>query len=466
MTSIVKNIFEDNLIEECIKDKFLDKNCIIGSSTLFFSLIIFFLNIIALFKLAHYYKKINFETNLILFSIFQVIIIQLAIITSYEILISFFFLIQIFIITLIIRKFVILSKKPNQQSYNKNGLFILLNTINMLFFLLYTMFLIKNCKENSFSIIILYSLFYFLSTAILTFYSNSLVQLIKKLKKKSEIESSSNSIIQISKENNKEGENNNSISFTILSFNDIFNNNEMFYSMRRQQIKPLYKINMICSLFEFLLMFSILLIPYDNFKQDHYKIIPNSLLGYILFYLYLFICLFNVSANFFCFFWKIRIQYKEEINNNKRKKIIDNRYLRRETIIMEKEEPKQVNDFIENDNNEKDPKIFEKSIYISSFCDMSEEKDESFFVKTQNNNDKTNEDNNNDNNIVNNNNKNELDINGKKIDIDNEISVNNELLEPFNNHFVDRESIPYTIDSSNGINRITTNSISKIAQEI
>lgn len=449
MTSIIKNIFEDNLIEECMKDSFLDKNCIIGSSTLFFSLLIIILNTFALFKLAHYYKKINFETNLILFSIFQVIIIQLAIITSYEILISCFILIQIFIITLIIRKFVILSKKPNQQ-YKKNGLFIFLNTINMILFLLYTMFLIKNNKENSFSIIILYSLFYFLSTTILTFYSNSLVQLIKKLKKKSEI--SSTSIIQVSKENNKNEENNNSISFTVLSFNDIFNNNEMFYSMRRKQIKPLYKINMICALSEFLLMFSILLIPYDNFKQDHYKIIPKSLLGYILLYIYLFICLFNVSANFFCFFWRIRIQYKEEINNNKndRKKIIDNRYLRRETIIMEKEQPKQVNDFIENDNK-KDPKKFEKSIYMSSFGDISEDNNESFFVKQPN----YNEDNNND-----------LEINGKKIEINNEKSVNKELLEPFNDHFIDRESIPYTIDYDQGINRNTTNSISKTGQEI
>ena len=456
MTSIIKNIFEDNLIEGCIQDSFLDKNCIIGSSTLFFSLLIFVLNIIALVKLTHYYKRINFETNLILFSIFQVIIIQLSIITSYEILISCFILIQIFIITLIIRKFVILSTKP-KQPYRKNGLFIFLNTISMLLFLLYTMLLIKNNKENSFSIILLYSLFYFLSTVILTFYCNLLIQLIKKLKKKSEMESSSNSLIQIYREHNKEEQNNNSISITVLSFNDIFNNNEMFYSMRRKQIKPLYKINMICALSEFLLMFSILLIPYDNFKQDHYKIIPTSLLGYILFYLYLFICLFNVSANFFCFFWKIRIQYKEEISNNRngQKKIIDNRYLKRETINMEKEEPKQVNDFIENDNNKKDPKKFEKSIYMSSFGDISEENNESFFVKPENN---KNEDNNN--------NDNELDINGKKMEINNEISVNKELLEPFNNNFANRESIPYTIDSTQAINRNTTNSISNIDQEI
>ena len=119
---------------------------------------------------------------------------------------------------------------------------------------------------------------------------------------------------------------------------------------------------------------------------------------------------------------------------------------------MKKEEPKQVKDFIENDNNKNDPKKFEKSIYMSSFGDISEENNESLFVKPDNNN--------------NNNNDNEIDINGKKMEINNETSVNKELLEPFNNNFVDRESIPYTIDSTQAINRNTTNSISNIGQEI
>ena len=52
------------------------------------------------------------------------------------------------------------------------------------------------------------------------------------------------------------------------------------------------------------------------------------------------------------------------------------------------------------------------------------------------------------------------------MEINNEISVNKELLEPFNNNFANRESIPYTIDSTQAINRNTTNSISNIDQEI
>ena len=114
MTSMILNIFKDNFFALCIEDKFKSFNCIIGSSSLFISILILILNFFAFFKLVNFYGKINFETNLIIFSIFQIIVIQLIIITSYELLIVFFTLIQIFIITLIIRKFVIISNQPNQ----------------------------------------------------------------------------------------------------------------------------------------------------------------------------------------------------------------------------------------------------------------------------------------------------------------------------------------------------------------
>ena len=143
MTSMIIKIFENNFFEKCInKSSFLDADCIIGSSTLFFSFLILIINIFALFKLFRYYGKINFETNLFLFSILQVILIQLVIFTSYEILIECFNFIQILIITLIIRKFVILSKQSIQQ-FKKNALFIFLNTINIPIFILYIMFLFE-----------------------------------------------------------------------------------------------------------------------------------------------------------------------------------------------------------------------------------------------------------------------------------------------------------------------------------
>ena len=448
MASIIKNIFENNFIEKCIENSFINSNCIIGASTLFFSLLILIFNIIALFKLTHFYKTLNFETNLLLLSIFQVIIIQLVIITLYEILITFFILIQILIISLIIRKFVILSKKP-VQILKKNGHFLFINTINISLFLLYIMFLFQNSRDNTYSIMLLHSLFYLLSTIILTFYSISLVKLIKKYRD-SKLKVKSESISESTKENS------NSYSLAI-SLNDILNNNEIFYSMRKQQIKSLYSINIICAFLEFLLMLSILLFPYDNFKKSQFKITPNSLLGYIIFNIYLFTCLFNVSSNFLSFFWKIRMQYKEEYNKNdnynkqNNNRIIDNRYIKRETINLRNEEPKQVNDFIENVKTKIDQKKFAKSIYESSFTDTSEEKEEDYFVKQEN---KNKEENINDN----------LDKN--KEPKNSELSVNKELLEPLNNNFIDRESIPCNIDSLPGINRNTFLTNSQFDQEV
>ena len=403
MTSIIIDIFEDNFIDSCIKSSFLNTNCIIGTSTLFISIVFLLLNILALFKLIYFYGKINFETNLIIFSIFQIFIIQLVIITSYEVLIECFNLFQILIITLLLRKMIILSN----QNINKNVLFVLINTINLSSFIIYIMFLFKNKKSNTYSFILFHSSLYAISSIFLAFYSNSLIKVINKLElKSSEQFLSSNSSV----------------------------NNQIFYSMRKKQIKPLYKINLISSFLEFMLVLSILLIPNDNFEQNQFKIIPNSLLGYISLYLFLLICLFNISSNFLCFFWKIREQFKEGFFKNNKRRVIDNRYIRRETIIMENEDPTQVNEFLENDNNKNNQIKFEKSIYMSSFADISEEKEKEDELKT---------------------NKNDVLIEKKNEDVNEE--RNNELKE----NFIDRESIPCNISSIEGINRNTTFSVSK-----
>ena len=183
MTSLIINIFEDNFFEQCIDSSFLDIKCIIGNSYLLLSLIICILNLIALYKLSNFYKKINLETNLILFSIFQIIILQLVIITSYEILIEFFNFFQIFVVTLIIRKFIIISKQSTNP-LKKNGLFILLNTINILFFGFYIMLLFKNNKDDCYSIILTYILFYILVSIVLIIYSKTLLNLIMKIRNK------------------------------------------------------------------------------------------------------------------------------------------------------------------------------------------------------------------------------------------------------------------------------------------
>lgn len=454
MTSMIINIFENNFFEKCNKNSFLNTNCIIGSSTLFFSLLILITNIFALFKLARYYGKINFETNLFLFSILQVILIQLVIITSYEILIECFNFIQILIITLIIRKFVILSKQSIQQ-FKKNALFIFLNTINIPIFILYIMFLFENNKEKTYSLILIHTLFYVLSSFILSIYSNSLVKLINKFKKYNINATSSKSTSNSSKET-PDNINTNSNNVAIMNTSN-YSNNEIFYTIRKKQIKPLYIINFTCSFLEFGLIFSLFLIPYGNFEQNQFKIIPNSLLGFILFYVYIVICLFNVTVNFICFFWRIREQFKENYSKSRilksKRRIIDNRYIKRETINMKNEDPEQINEFIENDSIKNDSKKYAKSIYMSSFTDISEDKNDDYFVKPPNHEDNI------ENNEIKNNNNNDDNIN---FDNNNETIVNKELLVPLNNNNFERESIPSNINSIDGINRNTTFSVSKI----
>ena len=463
---MIIKFFNNNLFEKCIQDSFLSIDCWFGNSSLLFSILIFLFNFMAVYKLVKFYRKINFEINLIIFSIFQILIIQLIIITLYEVLIIYFTLIQIFIITLIIRKFVILSRQTSEL-LRKNGLFIFLNTINISLFIIYIMYSLKKEKENSYSIILFHSGFYAFSSIILAFYSNSLVKLIKKLKKKqSECHSSSSKVIsqsqneeeekkksniQLSIETNEEGQiqTNISDSIGIKNYVNTLKNNEIFFTMRKKQIKPLYKTNIICSFLALLLILSIYLLPKKHFEQNHFKIIPHLLIGHIIFYTYLIICLVNVSVNCYCFYWKIRSQYKKD-KNKKENTIIDNRLIKRETIFMETEKPKQIEEFIENDdnNNKKDNKKFEKSLFVNSFTEISEDKDENLFVKPQKNNIEKN-----DNNKV---------MEYKNLDeINNETCLNKELLEPLNNnHYSERESIPSNLNS--GINRNTEFSVTKL----
>ena len=440
MTSLIINIFEDNFFEQCIDSSFLDIKCIIGNSYLLLSLIICILNLIALYKLSNFYKKINLETNLILFSIFQIIILQLVIITSYELLIELFNFFQIFVVTLIIRKFIIISKQ-NSNPLKKNGLFILLNTVNILFFGFYIMFLFKNNKDDCYSIILTYILFYILVSIVLIIYSKTLLNLIMKIRIK-EIKSTSQST--------KESPNEKLNKLISISNDDILINNSddikqecIFYSMRKKQIKPLYTINIICSFLEFSLIFSLIIFPSNNLEQAQFKIIPNSIKDIIIFYLYLFICLFNVSENYICFFWIIRNEFSTNYvgkGKNNQDRILDNKDIKRETISMKQEEPvqEQINYFIES-NLKNDPKKIEKSIYISSFEDISE---------TQNN-------------ISDIKNSKELETNMNEKD--NGVDLNNiELFEPLNGNNIDRESIPSNMGSIYGINRLTTYSSSQM----
>ena len=135
----------------------------------------------------------------------------------------------------------------------------------------------------------------------------------------------------------------------------------------------------------------------------------------------------NTFINFFCFYWRIKSQYK--MNSNRSNILITNKFIKKEKMEIENNN---------NDNEIKENNIegkAEKSIFDISF--------EESFIENKNNDD---------NNYIP-----ELDKSKDIFDDDifekNKIE-NNDLI---NNEIEEGESISLDFDSENNINRVTKN---------
>ena len=445
MSDFIVNILKDNLFEKCVSDSFISLNCILGTSTFVFSILIISFDCYGFYKLAKYFHKINFETSLILMNIIQLLIIQFLIITSYEILVEFFNLVQIGMLTWIIRKFNILLKKP-LSSFKRNRLFIFFNIINFSLIIYYTVEIIVDTSYDFlYPIILIHTSFSLLCASILTIYSCSLLAKIKKINKteKQNLEvifdssdelpnSNENLLIQKTEEVSKK------------------ENDFIFYHKRENQIKPLYKINLVCTFLQLSFILTVLIIPNINFKKESYKVIPETTLSQIFYYVYIIVCIINAFTNFFCFFWRIKSQYKTNIKKSiirkKRETIMDSGYLKREEIKIEKgeEDTKKIENIIEKEKENKNSNLIDKSLYFNSFEDLT---------------------------IDNHNNTNNADRNQEKtneIIIEENIEIENNDIENkdiLNNEIIDRESIPLDLDSNQAINRISRNTMSVANEE-
>jgi len=445
MSDFIVNILKDNLFEKCVSDSFISLNCILGTSTFVFSILIISFDCYGFYKLAKYFHKINFETSLILMNIIQLLIIQFLIITSYEILVEFFNLVQIGMLTWIIRKFNILLKKP-LSSFKRNRLFIFFNIINFSLIIYYTVEIIVDTSYDFlYPIILIHTSFSLLCASILTIYSCSLLAKIKKINKteKQNLEvifdssdelpnSNENLLIQKTEEVSKK------------------ENDFIFYHKRENQIKPLYKINLVCTFLQLSFILTVLIIPNINFKKESYKVIPETTLSQIFYYVYIIVCIINAFTNFFCFFWRIKSQYKTNIKKSiirkKRETIMDSEYLKREEIKIEKgeEDTKKIENIIEKEKENKNSNLIDKSLYFNSFEDLT---------------------------IDNHNNSNNADRNQEKtneIIIEENIEIENNDIENkdiLNNEIIDRESIPLDLDSNQAINRISRNTMSVANEE-
>ena len=419
MTTFIADLLNNNLFEKCVNESFLSLNCILGSSSFGISIIILSLNFFGFYKLYKFFHKLNFETSLILLNIIQIIIIQLLIITCYSILIECFNLVQIGMLTWIIRKFNILLKNP-LKFFRKNKLFGFLNIINISLFIYYIALVDpQNSNGTNYPIILFHTGFSFLCSFILGIYSYSLLGKIKKIineEKESpkiafEPSEEVNDALLIKKDNEE--------SDNIKDF--------IFYSKREMQIKPLFKINLFCTFIEFSFTLSVYFLPSLTFQNVNFKIIPDSIMSHVFYYLFILICIINTFINFFCFYWRIKSQY--EANSMRRNMIITNKFLKREKM--------------EIDNNKNNNEIKEKNIEgkaEKSIFDISFE--ESFIDNPNNGN----------NNFIN-----ELDKSKDIFDEEMLGKIHKEKNEFLNNENEDRESISLDFYSENEINRVSKN---------
>jgi hypothetical protein len=201
----------------------------------------------------------------------------------------------------------------------------------------------------------------------------------------------------------------------------------IFFDKREKQIKPLFKINLFCTFLEFSFILSVYLLPNLTFKKECFKIVPESIMSHVFYYLYILVCIMNTFINFFCFYWRIKSQYK--MNSNRSNILITNKFIKKEKMEIENNN---------NDNEIKENNIegkAEKSIFDISF--------EESFIENKNNDD---------NNYIS-----ELDKSKDIFDDDifekNKIE-NNDLI---NNEIEEGESISLDFDSENNINRATKN---------
>ena len=368
MPSAFENFFEDNLFKVCSDKYFSNLNCIFGSFEFIFSFVILAYTIIGLINMIKYYDKFNFEMSLLLFSIFQIILIDIIIITPHDFLYEIFFLSQLFIISLIIRKFL---KIVRNNKFRGNLIFIIVNIINIIIFTLYILSLLEIFLSGIYLYIRFSSrIFYFLTTVNLAILCRSLI-------KKLEQYGINNESYDILLKKSISSQCNNSEHFVVS-----FYSNELFFMIRKKQITPLYILNLICSFIQMIFILFKNFILTEYFKKIDYKLISTNE-GYIIYYIYLLTYFLNIMINFICFYWIIRDQYKddsERLAKGKKNniKILDEDFIQRESIRSSLENKKDEI-FTNNKNKNK------KSLYDNSFSDEDEnENQENYFIKDKN----------------------------------------------------------------------------------
>ena len=360
MRHIDEKINSGNFIDRCTNNSLSDESCVMGIITLIITFFPLLFNVYAFVKMTMFYKKLNFENSIILASAIEIFILEFALTTSLDVFLQFFFFIQIILTSFLIKKFANLIKDM-QSLFKNNFFFISLNIVNFIIFITYLVFMIV-VEDSNFIINLVYKIFYFITTCVLSYSCIFMNRLIAKHKKEyienynsffdpSLLNISSKDLSDIgsiteaeNKNNNTPNSNENKDVGSKVTDADSEREGEEFYRIKRKQNKCLYIINLGCSLLE--LTFTILRFTLlkEDFLDHKYKIVPLTISSEIIYYVYLLICLINISVIFFCFYYYIRRQYSRDTKVYKKrlsKKLFDDAFIeqqKKEDDITEKNE--------------------------------------------------------------------------------------------------------------------------------
>ena len=259
MPSGFDHFFDDNIFEICIKNNFSNINCIFGSIEFISSFVILALTILGLIKMIKYYDKFNFEMCLLLFSIFQILLMDMIIITPHDFLFELFFVTQLFLVSLIIWKFLKIIKS---NKLRENIIIFLINIINILIFIFFVLSLFELFLADIYLYIRFTSrIFYFLTTVNLAILCRALIKKLDKYETKNETFD-----LFLRKYNTK-----NSVKSEHFVFS--FYSQELFFMVRKKQITPLYIVNLLCSFIQMIFIFLKSFILTDIFsKKDKDRI--------------------------------------------------------------------------------------------------------------------------------------------------------------------------------------------------
>ena len=361
MRHINEKINSGNFIDRCTNNSLSDESCVMGIITLIITFFPLLFNVYAFVKMTMFYKKLNFENSIILISAIEIFILEFALTTSLDVFLQFFFFIQIILTSFLIKKFANLIQDM-QTLFKNNFVFISINIVNFIIFITYLIFMIVS-EDNNFIIILIYKIFYFITTCVLSYSCIFMNRLIKKHKKEyienynsffdpSLLNISSKDLSEIgsmitediNKNNNTPSSTENKDSSNKVTDNDSEKEGEEFYRIKKKQNKCLYIINLGCSSLELtctILRFTLLK---EDFLDHRYKIVPLTISSEIIYYVYLLICIVNISVIFFCFYYYIRRQYSRDTKVFKKrlsKKLIDDSFIEQEKKQDESTEKKE-----------------------------------------------------------------------------------------------------------------------------